>query len=702
MLRTMPLTRLILLVLALSAAALGLPRAGWAQPVATENATAELVAEGPAVPGRSVTVALKLVARPGWHTYWINPGDTGLATTIAWKLPQGLSAGPIAWPYPEALPVGPFMNYGYEGETWLLTDIAVPEDYAEGRVEIRARADWLICAEICVPEGADLTLSLPVADGFTADPAFTLGFERAREKLPLPLAAPVVASRRGDTLELLLPEDMTVTGARYFPFDPAGVLAAEPQPFDGRRLSATIDKGFKADKVAGVLVIEGGGWTRAYVVDAPLVTAAGTTAPTPDLAPSLPDFTRPASAPPPAPAPEGADIGLLLALGFAFLGGLILNLMPCVLPVLSIKVLSMAGKGTGPTVHHHGIAYTLGVLTCFTLLATVLLVLRAGGELIGWGFQLQSPIVVALLAYLFFALGLWLLDVVSFGNRLMGAGEGLVRRGGLAGSFGTGLLAAVVATPCTAPFMGAALGFALTRPGIEALAIFIALGLGLSTPFLLISFVPGLARLLPKPGGWMVRLKKLLAFPLFGSTVWLVWVLSVQAGPFGVAAAGAGLLLIALGAFLVREFSGIGARLVGTAAVIGALMLAALPTDEGAPGLGIEAAGATAYSPEALAEARAAGKPVFVNLTAAWCITCLVNERVALERPGVEAALRETGTLYMIGDWTNRDGAITRLLAENGRSGVPLYLLYRPGAAAPIVLPQVLTEGLVVEALTGP
>lgn len=689
--KTTPL-RLFLHGLALVLALLALPTLAPAQPVATENAVAELIAEGPAVPGRTLAVALKLVARPGWHTYWLNPGDTGLATTIAWTLPAGVSAGPIGWPRPEAIPVGPFMNYGFEGETWLLTEITVPEGFASPVLDIRARADWLICAEICVPEGADLALSVPVAAEFAADPAHVLGFEQAREKLALPLAEPVIASRAGEALEILLPDSMKVTAARFFPYDGDSVVAAAPQGFEGNRLTATLDKDFKGKRLSGVIVVEGGGWTRAYVVDSPLTGIAAAAA-------AVIPAAAAASA---APVPDAPDIGILLALAFAFVGGVILNLMPCVLPVLSIKLLSMAGKGPGPVVRHHGIAYTLGVLACFALLAGVLLGLRAGGELIGWGFQLQSPVVVALLAYLFFALGLWMLDIVTFGNRLMGAGEGLVRRGGLAGSFGTGLLAAVVATPCTAPFMGAALGFALTRPAHEAFAVFMALGLGLSAPFLLVSFVPGLARLLPRPGGWMVRLKKLLAFPLFASTVWLLWVLAVQAGPMGVAAGGAGLLLIALAAFLIHEFGGIGGRLVGTAAVIGAIFLAVMPGQDGA-GAGLaEQAGAESYSPERLADLRARGKPVFVNLTAAWCITCLVNEQVALERPAVKDALARTGTVYMVGDWTNRDGTITRLLAENGRSGVPLYLVYRPGAERPLVLPQLLTEGLVVEALSAP
>ncbi|WP_208112019.1 protein-disulfide reductase DsbD family protein [Zavarzinia compransoris] len=673
------LSRLFACLLALLAWQAGV---AGAAPVKTENAEAELIAEGVAVPGGTVTVALRLKARPGWHTYWLNPGDTGLPTTIAWTLPAGAGAGPIQWPLPKALPVGPLMNYGYEGEVWLLTEIAVPAAFAGESLALAARADWLICAEICVPEGADLSLTVPVGPAPAADPAHVLNFERTRALLPLPLPEPLVASRAGAALEILLPESLQARAARFFPAEEDVVVAAEPQPLEGSRLSARLEPRFAGDRLRGVLVLESAGWTRAFTVDAAIAGAAP--------GPAAPGRV----APPAAPA-----IGLPLALLFAFVGGLILNLMPCVLPVLSIKVLSLAGHRDGA--RGQGLAYTAGVLVCFLALAGGLIALRAGGEAIGWGFQLQSPVVIGLLAYLFFGLGLWMLDIVSFGNRLMGAGEGLTRRGGLAGSFGTGLLAAVVATPCTAPFMGAALGFALTRPAAEALAIFLVLGLGLSAPFLLVSFVPALGRLLPRPGGWMVRLKKILAFPLFGSAVWLLWVLSVQTGAVAVATAGSGLLLIAFAAFVLREFGGIGGRLVALAALLGAFATAVLPGSP-APGAAPAAAGAEAYSAGRLAELRAAGTPVFVNLTAAWCITCLVNEQVALDRPAVKKALAETGTVYMVGDWTNRDPDITRLLTENGRSGVPLYLLYPAGGGAPQLLPQLLTEGLVVETLAQP
>jgi thiol:disulfide interchange protein DsbD len=683
MLRQIRLTFLFLSLLGALALAAMVPLRAAQAAVKTENATVELVADRAAVPGGTVTLALRLVAKPGWHTYWQNPGDTGLPTTIAWTLPEGVTAGPIQWPFPSALPVGPFVNYGYEGEVWLLTEITVPPGFAGATLALKARADWLICEQICVPEGADLDLAVPVlAPGTAAEPdsRVALGFERSRAALPLPLAAPVIASRAGDRLELLLPGDLKVTSARFFPFADDVVIAAEPQPFADGRLEVAIEKTFKGDRLAGIIVVESDGWRRAYIVDQALSVATGAA-----LA-----------------AEPAAAIGLPLALLFAFLGGIILNLMPCVLPVLSIKAMAFAGRDNPAAVRADGLAYTAGVLVCFGVLAALLISLRAGGELVGWGFQLQSPLVVGLLTYLFFVLGLWMLDVVALGGGIAGLGDGLARRGGIAGSFGTGLLAAVVATPCTAPFMGAALGFALVQPPAAALAIFISLGLGMALPFLILSFVPALARRLPKPGLWMVRLKKLLAFPLFGSAVWLLWVLSVQAGPMAVATAGAGLVLLAFGAFMAREFAGHGGRLTALAAVIVAIGLAALPSPRsGGDGLAAQA-GAEAYSPERLAELRAQGRAVFVNLTAAWCITCLVNEQVALDRPAVTRALSDGKITYLLGDWTNRDPAITRLLTEHGRSGVPLYLFYPQGGGAPRVLPQLLTEGLVLEALAQP
>jgi thiol:disulfide interchange protein DsbD len=417
------------------------------------------------------------------------------------------------------------------------------------------------------------------------------------------------------------------------------------------------------------------------------------------------------------PAGPAIGWGLPGILALALAGGLVLNAMPCVLPVLSVKALALvrhAGAGRAVTLAH-GVAYTVGVLVSFAVLAGALLALRAGGERIGWGFQLQAPWFVALLAYVFFAMALALSGVLPVSGRFTGVGQGLAARGGYPGSFFGGALATVAATPCTAPFMGTAVGFAVTQPWLVALLVFQALGLGLALPFLLLSVAPAWHRLLPRPGPWMERLQQLLAFPLYASAAWLVWVLSQQVGPPGVAIVLTGLLLLGFAAWLqgVGRLTGSSWRraMAGGAAVAVVLAAATLGlvgrvgpesrSTEAAAGAGWEP-----FSPGRLAELRAAGTPVFVNFTAAWCVTCLVNERVALRSPAVAQAFRDKGVVRLRGDWTRRDAQITQVLDAFGRNGVPLYLLYpRTGSAAAgsaaIVLPQILTEDTVIQAVGG-
>ena len=416
-----------------------------------------------------------------------------------------------------------------------------------------------------------------------------------------------------------------------------------------------------------------------------------------------------------SPAEPASWRGLLWALILAMAGGLVLNVMPCVLPVLSVKVLALAGHagGSRAVMLAHGCAYTTGVLVTVGLVAGSLLGLRAGGELVGWGFQLQSPVFVSLLAYLLFLMGLSLSGVVILGSRLTGAGSGMAEKTGYSGSFFTGALATVVATPCTAPFMATAVGYALVQPAPMAFAVFLALGLGFALPYLALSLAPGWASLLPRPGAWMERLKQILAFPLYASVAWLVWVLSQQAGPTGLAACLAGLVLLALAAWLYEAtrhgaglWRGLG-RPVAIASAIAALGLAiftAAPTTTAGARTPDDPAWEP-YTAARLAELRSGGVPVFVNVTAAWCITCLVNERVALRSPRVAARLAQKGVTPLKADWTNRDPAIVQVLGSFQRSGVPLYVLY-PGATAggqdhgrPRVLPQILTEGIVLEAL---
>jgi thiol:disulfide interchange protein DsbD len=401
----------------------------------------------------------------------------------------------------------------------------------------------------------------------------------------------------------------------------------------------------------------------------------------------------------PAEAPV-SDLGLLPALALALLGGLILNLMPCVFPVLSIKALALVNKGDHKA---EGLAYTAGVLASFAVLAGVLIALRAGGQQVGWGFQFHSPVFVLVVAYLLFLVGLSLSGLFEIGGSFTGVGSALAARQGLAGSFFTGVLAAVVATPCTAPFMGAGLAFALAQPAAVMLAVFLALGLGLALPFLVLAFWPAAQRWLPRPGAWMDRFKQALAFPMYAAVVWLLWVLAQQTGPDGVALALGGLVLITFGLWW-RHSSGGSA--VGTGAAMASVVLAlgasAWIKPVAADVQGAGAASTEAYSAARLADLRAQNKPVFVNMTASWCISCLVNERVALSRPEVKEAFARSGVIYLKGDWTREDPAITAVLRAHGRSGVPLYLYYAPGAAAAQVLPQILTPGLVIEAISPP
>ncbi len=669
-----------------------------ANPVTTDHVTARLVAERtPIAPGEMVDLALIFEIQPGWHTYWRNPGDSGDPPRLAWTLPAGVTVGPPRWPRPEVIPVGPLANYGYSGRALLLFALSLPATWPVGApLRLQARADWLVCEEHCVPEFGFFELTIPTATATGAvDPVEVEPFAAARTGLPEGRLEGARISLEGARLGLAIP-------TASLPFTPAAVgffagawgliEHAAPQPWrlDEGLLRLDLTPGTLSEDAPaeGLLVLtDAGGQVRSYEI------AAVRDPPTQAISP-------------------GETIGLPLALAFALLGGLILNLMPCVFPILAMKALSLV-KGlaeSGPAAAQQrvrqGLAYTAGVLLFFAALAGLLLALRAGGAAIGWGFQLQYPPFVALMASVFFVIGLSLAGAVNLGAGLMALGSGDSRRGHL-GAFGTGALAALVAAPCTAPFMGAALGYAVTLSWPLALAIMLTLGLGLALPFLLLSLLPGLARRLPKPGPWMETLKEVLAFPMFAAAAWLVWVLSVQTGADGVALVSGGLLLLAFGLWLRERTRSLSpgwrrwGAILSLAALAGTLALGMATDRLVAPtgGTGSVCSGSLPsepYSPERLAQARAEGRPVFVNMTAAWCITCLVNERVALSTVEVAQVFAEAGILYLKGDWTNRDPAITAYLAAHGRNGVPLYVFYPPGGE-PMILPQILTPDLVLE-----
>ena len=698
----------LLLVLASLAGAQAAPAQGFRTP--PDLVRASLVAEPAAVQGaRPFTLAVHMAIKPGWHVYWRNPGDSGLPPEVTWTMPAGFGPGAIRWPAPERIPIATLMNYGYSGAVTLLVPVTPPPslDPADP-VRIAAKLTYLVCATECVPGSAELSLTLPVGEP-QLDPANAGLFARARAALPAAALWPMRLSSQGAHLRLdfdapgLRPE--AVKNAAYFPYGETAIDNAAEQVLsvDAAGLHLTLSR---ADPNApaptglpGVLSVEedaGAGTTR-------LAFAYGDE-------PILPAPSAAAEPTPPAPAAAPLDaMTLAAAVGLAFLGGLILNLMPCVFPVLSIKVLGLvrhAGESAG-RLALHGLAYTAGVLASFLALAGTLIALKGGGAAIGWGFQLQSPAVVAGLAYLLLAMGLSLSGAVSFGGRLAGIGDGLARRSGLEGSFFAGVLATVVATPCTAPFMGSAVGFALTQSAGVAAAVFASLGLGLALPFLALTLWPPALRVLPRPGAWMETLKQALAFPVYATVAWLVWVLAQQVDPRGLMAALAGLVLVGFAAWAFER--GRDAAPLGRMIALGAACLAVVTVVAVALSVGRErappAALAAMEGAEPFTQARLDAlvherRPVLVNLTAAWCITCAVNEATSLSTKAVRAGLAQRGVTYLKGDWTNQNPEITRLLERHGRAGVPLYLLYA-GGAEPQVLPQILTEGTVLAALEG-
>jgi len=678
-------------------ALLAAPLLGLAAPpeASTEHVQLRLVSSQASVaPGQRFTVALEQTIKPHWHTYWLNPGDSGQATTIDWS---GAQAGAIQWPTPSIQAIGPIVNYGYEGRAALLVELTVPPDAKPGgRFQPGAEVKWLVCKDVCIPEQASLGLDLPVvaqaADAKAGPDAAQLDEWRRAIPAPAPFAVQIKPAAQGVQLS------GTATGISkaYFFADTWGAVAhSAPQALkaDGAGWALEIpagDEPVAAGKpLSGVLVLTGPAGEQAWAVATTMPAGAG-------KGPGAADLSAPAAAPTAEPAAAPGDLGLLPALALALVGGLILNLMPCVFPVLSIKALALVREGNHKA---EGLAYTAGVLGSFAALAAVLIALRAGGQQVGWGFQFHSPVFVLVVAYLLFLVGLSLSGLFEIGGGFTGVGSSLAAKQGLAGSFFTGVLAAVVATPCTAPFMGAALAFALSQPAAVMLAVFLALGLGLALPFLVLAFWPAAQRWLPRPGAWMDRFKQALAFPMYAAVVWLLWVLAQQAGPDGVALALGGLVLIAFGLWW-RHAS--GASAVGTVAAVACVVLALGGSAWIKPVEADVRAGSSteAYSAERLADLRAQKKPVFVNLTAAWCISCLVNERVALSRPEVKEAFTKAGVAYLKGDWTREDPKITEVLKAHGRSGVPLYLYYAPGATEAQVLPQILTPGLVIEAVS--
>lgn len=664
-------------------------------PVERDHVVVELVSEVESIrPGEPFRVGLAIEHEPEWHTYWRNPGDSGLETRFSWTLPPGFEAGAIRWPWPERHEIGHLVNYGYSGEILLPVEIAPPAGLAAGRsVPIRLEADWLVCRIECIPGSAELSLELPVRAAPPSASRFGPAFAAADRRRPKPVDWPATFAVQGDRVgvQVRTRSDPDPGDLRFFPAHPTLVEHAD-NPFiaadgDTLQISQARSPYFSSapERLEFVLVEPAAG--RAWS----LTAAPG---------------ALQTAAPPGVGAGDGRPLWLLLVMALA--GGVLLNLMPCVFPVLSLKAMSLVSGGASAPRAHAG-AYTAGVLASFAALAALLLALRAAGDAVGWGFQLQSPWFVGLLAYLLFAMGLSLSGLFDLGTRWMGMGQQLTERQGLRGSFFTGVLATLVASPCTAPFMGTALGLAVMLPAWQAMGVFLALGLGLALPLAAIGVVPALARLLPRPGAWMDTFKQLMAFPLYLTVVWLAWVFAGQTGPDGVAALLGGMVALAFALWLAgrpvaRPRTAVAAHAAVALALLGALaVLASAIRQQADPATAVGAVWEP-YTEDRLAEINAdPTRAAFVNMTADWCVTCLVNERVALDTEAVRRAMRDHDVVYLKGDWTRRDPAITRYLERFDRNGVPLYVFYPAAdAASPVVLPQILTPATVVDILTPP
>jgi thiol:disulfide interchange protein len=663
------LVRTFLLILA----ALMLPRAAAAQ----NHITPTLVAESPAPrAGGETTLAFVMRPAPGWHGYWKNPGDAGIETLVAWTAPKGVSFGALQFPVPGTLLIAGLMNYVYEGEHALLVTMKVPAGLAAGtRLPISAKLDWLACdPHVCVPETAVLTIDLVVGDGTAGD---TAAFDRYRAALPRPLggAAHFAIANGRFRLEVPLPAAAKVEQPYFFPLTDGAINYAAPQTVarDGDRLvvETAARDGAKMTTVDGVLRIGANTGVLLSATPGTIAAASEETGRT-----------------------SGAPATLLLTLGAAILGGLLLNIMPCVFPILSLKALSLARAGGNERgARIEALAYTAGVILVCVALGGLLLVLRAGGTEAGWAFQLQDPRVIAGLMLLVLAIGLNLAGL--FELPVISAGSGLAASGGAGGAFWTGALAAFVATPCAGPFLGTALGAAVLLPAVEAMAIFVGLGLGLALPFLAIGFVPALRARMPRPGAWMDTFRHILAVPMLITALGLAWVLGRQAEVNGMTIGLGAALLLALGLWWTGHRQSAlkgGAWWPALPAAIAAVALATTvqPAIASAP----QQAAGEPFSETRLAALRAEGRPIFLYFTADWCLTCKVNEKAAIERDETEKAFKAKNVATMIGDWTKGDPAITRFLSQHGRSGVPFYLFYPAGGGEPRELPQVLTPSL--------
>ena len=686
------------------------------------------------IPGETAKAGLYFKLEPGWHVYWKNAGDSGEPPNIKWTLPDGISAGPLQFPVPQRLPLGPLMDFGYENEVLFPFEFKIAPGAQQGNAVLHAKVNWLVCREVCIPGKAELETTRQVGGSAgSVEPDASL-FARLGNRLPRPLPPSARAHFKPTPTGFLLTLE---TGRResegaFFPADQEIIDNPAPQKVTPTAKGLTLELKKDANlttapvQLNGVIVLSGG---RAYEIAA---TAGGaaldqTAAKEPTAAPvteqaasaaagsatTAPASTAPqeqkvftAAYPGSPPAPP-AQNGLWKSIGLAFLGGLILNLMPCVFPVLFLKGLGLVQSSSEERsrLRRHGVVYALGILVSFWVLVAALLALRTAGSRLGWGFQFQSPVFLLLMASLLFFLGLSLAGQFEIGLSLTSAGGSLAAKQGYTGSFFTGVLAVIVATPCTAPFMGAAIGYALAAPAVVTFAVFTALALGLAVPYVALTLQPAWTRLLPKPGVWMEYLKQAVSVPIFATVIWLAWVVAGTYGAMLLAVLLAAFLLLAIaGWFLGRWPAKRWATALAAVFVLGVVGLslyaansfavAAVSSEQSA-----HKSGWQAWSEDTVQKNLSAGRPVFVDFTASWCLSCQVNERVALNQPEVKKAFADSNVVLLRADWTQHDEAIAQALERLGRSGVPAYALYTPGQPTPKLLPEALTPGIVLDSL---
>ena len=661
-------------VIVMTLALLALHPVAWAQGAfggGPAHIAAQLDSESDSpAPGGATTIAFAMTPEPGWHGYWENPGDAGLGMSVEWTLPRGVTVGPLRYPVPETLLISGLMNHVYEGPYAILANLKVAGDVAQGtRLPVVAKAQWLACTDkVCVPESGTLRLDLVAGNGAVA-PASRTRFDAWRMHLPRPLGSQARYAVKDGRLRMAIPLPMEAEArdVHLFALTEGLIRYAADQRVTRK------DNQMVIDTTAG----EG-------VKDGPVQAVLRTGDHVGFLLTAVPGPVE-------EPQPEGQAGAILAALGGALLGGLLLNIMPCVFPILGLKAMSLAKAGGDErSVRREALAYAAGVILTCLALGGLLLALRAAGNAVGWAFQLQDPRIILTLLLLVSAIAFNLAGL--FELRPFGGGDSLAGKGGTMGAFWTGALVAFVATPCTGPFMAAAMGAALLLPLAAALAIFAGLGLGLALPFLLLAYIPALRSRLPRPGAWMGRFQKLLSVPMFLTALGLAWLLGQQRGVSGMTIGlGAALLLALLLWWLgARQHGGKGGGLIAGIGALALLAGAAIALPSAAPVRAENNATSVAFAVEKLDGLRAAKKPVFLYFTADWCLTCKANEAAAIDRAEVRAAFDKAGVTVMVGDWTSADPAITRFLESKGRSGVPLYLWYAPGKEA-VVLPQLLT-----------